>query len=80
MMRGFCLLFNYGYENWPPTLREEWRLKVLSSPCCKVDKNGTLLGYYAVTSGNFLLTFRDNLLVPSSGITNVGKKLSLFAV
>jgi hypothetical protein len=27
-----------------------------------------LLGYYAARSGNFLPTFRDNLLVPSSGV------------
>ena len=26
--------------------------------------NCALLGYYAVSSGNFLLTFRDNLSVP----------------
>jgi hypothetical protein len=30
------------------------------------DENCTLLGYYAASSGNFLLTFRDNLSVPSS--------------
>jgi hypothetical protein len=28
----------------------------------------TLLGYYAAYSGNFLLTFQDNLLVPSSTV------------
>jgi hypothetical protein len=26
-------------------------------------KNSTVMGYYAVSNGNFLLTFRDNLLV-----------------
>jgi len=31
----------------------------------EVDENNTLLGYYAASSGNFLRTFRDNLLVPS---------------
>jgi len=30
-------------------------------------ENFTLLGYYAGSSGNFLLTFWDNLMVPSSG-------------
>jgi len=30
-------------------------------------ENLILLGYYAASSGNFLLTFRDNLSVPSSG-------------
>lgn len=39
---------SYGYENWTPTLREECRLKVISSLRRKVDKNGTLLGYYNI--------------------------------
>jgi hypothetical protein len=30
----------------------------------EVDDNSTLLGFYAASSGNFLLTFRDNLSVP----------------
>jgi hypothetical protein len=30
----------------------------------EVEKNSTLLGYYATIIGHFLLTFRDNLLVP----------------
>ena len=50
-------------------------------------KNCALLGYYAVSSGNFLPTSRDNLSVPSSGAEdgtdrlsrNVGKKLPLLA-
>ena len=33
----------------------------------EVDQNCTLLGYYAASSDNFLLTFRDNLTVPNSG-------------
>jgi len=32
--------------------------------------NCILLGYYAVSSGNFLPTFRDKLSVPSSGVKN----------
>jgi len=28
----------------------------------------SLLGYHAASSGNFLLTFWDNLSVPSSGV------------
>jgi len=31
-----------------------------------VTENYTLLGYYTASSGNFLPTFGDNLLVPSS--------------
>jgi len=48
----------------------------------------SLLGYNAASSGNFLLTFQDDISVPSSGghadVTdrlsrNVGKKLPLLA-
>jgi hypothetical protein len=31
---------------------------------------GALLGYFAASSGNFLPTFWDNVLVPSSGVKN----------
>ena len=34
--------------------------------CTRRPKHWALLGYYAVSSGNFLLTFRDNLSVPNS--------------
>ena len=34
----------------------------------EVEVNCALLGYYAASSGNFLPTFRDNLLLLSSGI------------
>ena len=34
----------------------------------EVDKKGALLGYYAASSTNCLLTFRDNLSVPSSRV------------
>jgi hypothetical protein len=34
----------------------------------EVDKNCALLGYYSVSSGNFLLMLQDNLLIPSSGV------------
>ena len=37
----------------------------------KTAKNCTLLGYYIVSSGNFLPTFWDNLSVPSSGFKNL---------
>jgi len=59
------------------------------------DENCAQLGYYAANNGTFLLTFRDNLTVPSSGFSlflflnreygierlsrNVGKKLPLLA-
>jgi hypothetical protein len=38
--------------------------------CHEVDENCTLLGYYAESSGNFLLTFWDNLSVPTLGVKN----------
>ena len=37
---------------------------------CYIDQNSALLGYYAVSSGNYLQTFWDNLSVPSSGVGN----------
>jgi hypothetical protein len=36
----------------------------------EVDENCALLGCYAVSSGKFLPTFRNNLSVPSSGFKN----------
>jgi hypothetical protein len=36
----------------------------------EVAENLALVGYYAASSGNFLLMFRDNLSVPSSGFKN----------
>jgi hypothetical protein len=33
----------------------------------EIDDNCTLLGFYAASSSNFLLTFRDNLSVPQMG-------------
>ena len=34
------------------------------------EENCALLGYYTLSSGNSLPTFRDNLSVPSSGFKN----------
>ena len=39
-----------------------------------VAENFTVLGYYAASSGNFMPTFRDNLLVPSSGFTCLNRE------
>ena len=36
-----------------------------------VDENCALLGYYAESTGNFLLTFQDNQSVPSCPETMV---------
>jgi len=43
---------------------------MISGFCRKVDENYNLLGYYMVSSGNFLPTFQDNLLVPFSKVKN----------
>jgi len=43
-------------------------LCVISGFRREVDENCALLGCYAVSSGNFLAKFRDNLSVPSSGV------------
>jgi hypothetical protein len=56
----------------------------------RIDENCAILGYYAASSGNLLPTFRDDLLVPDSGVTspedwtnnssrNVGNKLPLLS-
>ena len=37
--------------------------RVISGFCHEVDEKCTLLGYYAASSGNFLMTFQDNLSV-----------------
>ena len=45
-------------------------IEVISGFCCKVDEDCSLLGYYAASSGNLLPMFRENFLVPSSGVKN----------
>ena len=40
----------------------------------RYHENYTLLGYYTASSGDFLLTFWDNLIVPSSGANNPKSK------
>ena len=44
-----------------------WAISVF---CREADENCALLGYYPVSSGNFLPTFRDNLSVPFSQFKN----------
>jgi hypothetical protein len=45
---------------------------MISGFCHKEDENCALLGYYAASSGNFLQTLWDNLLVPSSRFKVLG--------
>ena len=44
---------------------------VISGFCCEVSENCTLVGYYAVSNGNFLPTFWDNLSFPFSAFKNL---------
>ena len=53
-------------------------LSVISGFRRDVDDNRALLGHYAVSGGNFLPTFRDNLSGPILS-RNVGKKFPLLA-
>jgi len=41
---------------------------MISGFCHQVAENFTLLGYYAASSGNSLLTIWGNLLFPSSNL------------
>jgi hypothetical protein len=43
---------------------------VISGLHREINDNCSLLGYYAAISDNFSPTFRENLLVPSSGVKN----------
>jgi hypothetical protein len=45
-------------------------MAMISGFCCEVAENCTVLGYYAVSNGNFSLTFWDSLSVPSSVFKN----------
>jgi hypothetical protein len=47
---------------------------MVSSFCCDVDLNCVLLGYYTLSSGNFLPMFLNNLWVPSSRVKNPRRK------
>jgi len=47
---------------------ESLKLCVISGFCDEVDETRALLGYYTVSSCDFLPTFRDNLSIPSSRI------------
>jgi hypothetical protein len=46
------------------------KLCVFSGFRREVEENCALLDYDAASSGNFLPTFRDNVLVPSSEVKN----------
>jgi hypothetical protein len=47
-----------------------FQVRVISGLRRAVDENCAPLGYYAASSGNSLLTFRENLSVPFSGVKN----------
>ena len=48
------------------TVRGRW---VISGLCREVPENWALLGYYAASSGNYIPTFRGNLLVLSKRVS-----------
>jgi hypothetical protein len=47
---------------------------VISGFCHDVDENCALLGYYAASNGNHLLTFQDNIMAPPSKVRKSKKK------
>ena len=53
---------------------------VISGFCCEVDENCALMGYYTTSSGNFLPTFWDNPLVPSSRVNLNSKRKAVTLV
>jgi hypothetical protein len=70
---------NYGYPVQQASFSWYWAhlvvhnlilVCVIAGFHCKVDENCTLLGCNAASGGNSLMTFQDNLLVPSSGVKN----------
>ena len=52
-------------------------LCILSGFRREADENRALLGYYAASSDNFLLTFRSNISVPSLRVKKSEKSLPL---
>jgi len=58
-----CVDYNNKFKKMA-ALKQIGNLLVITRD--EVDRNCALLGYYAARCGNFLLTFRDNLLVQSS--------------
>jgi hypothetical protein len=55
------------YQNTRCQVEEISFQRVIADFRGKVAENYPYLGYYAVSSGNFVPTFRDNLSIPSSG-------------
>jgi len=47
-----------------------WFILVIDMDTIHMLENLTVLGYYVASSGNFVLTFRDNLSVPTSGFNS----------
>jgi len=58
-----------------PSMRFSYVLHTVSGAIDDISytRPSALQGYCAASSGNFLLTFRDNLSVPSSGVKNKNK-------
>jgi hypothetical protein len=81
--RHFLTLLSGSYQLtifWTPpthTHTHTCTLCVISGFCRDVDNIRALLGYYSASSGNSLPTFRDNVSVPYSRVTNFGTASSL---
>jgi hypothetical protein len=63
---------------WALSLRMK-RPYVISGFRREITENFALLGYYAASGGDFSRTFRDNLLVPTSGFKNPDNKKGLLS-
>ena len=64
--RRLCVIPAYSVDHKQNAV-SQIRCCVISGFRREMDENCSLLGYYAASIGNSLPTFRDNLLVPSSG-------------
>jgi hypothetical protein len=53
------------------------QILTLWTQATQIIVNCALLGYYAASSGNFLLRFQDNILVTPSGVKNPKRNLAV---
>jgi hypothetical protein len=79
LITQLCLVLSSGLQFITFTKTAEFQKTtcLISGFCCDVYEICALLGCYAVCSGNSLLTFQDNIPVPSSGV-NKPKNKAIF--
>jgi hypothetical protein len=68
MFYVYCQNINIQSSLKQPLQTNNWNNEKLDTMYLR-EENHAILGYYAASSGNFLLTFRD-LSVPSLGVKN----------